>query len=154
MTAWLEQRDVLFGIRKSGIRVAIDDFGTGFSSLQYLTCFPLDRLKIAQAFVADVCDAQGRPTLGNAAIVKATIGLARELGLQVVAEGVETHEQLVLLRSWGCREVQGYYLAKPAPSDEVEELLRRKVIRPPTSRPAASGPSATQPPKDSAAGCR
>jgi diguanylate cyclase (GGDEF)-like protein len=144
MEAWLEQRDVLLRLRRSGTKIAIDDFGTGFSSLQYLNRFPVDRLKIAQDFIKDLCDGPG-----NAAIVKATISLARELGLQVIAEGVETPEQFDLLTAWGCREVQGFYFSKSLPVDEVEAVLRKGIIdprasrRPPTSprdpnRPAAA----------------
>jgi predicted signal transduction protein with EAL and GGDEF domain len=129
MDAWLEQRDVLMTLRQSGIKIAIDDFGTGFSSLQYLNRFPVDRIKIAQSFVTDLCQASG-----NAVVVKATIGLARELGLQVIAEGVETLEQLELLKGWGCREVQGYYFSKPLSVDDVSELLRKGTIAPRASR--------------------
>jgi diguanylate cyclase (GGDEF)-like protein/PAS domain S-box-containing protein len=136
MGAWLEQNEVLVRLRESGVKIAIDDFGTGFSSLQYLSRFPVDRLKIAQEFMLDL--RQGR---GNAAIVRATIGLARELGLDVIAEGIETSEQFDLLEGWGCREVQGYYFAKPMPAAEVEELLRKGTIEPRASRRPQSRPT-------------
>jgi diguanylate cyclase (GGDEF)-like protein/PAS domain S-box-containing protein len=138
MDAWLEQRAVLLHLRELGVKVAIDDFGTGFSSLEYLSRFPVDRIKIPQCFMKDL---GGGP--GNAAVVKATIGLARELGLRVVAEGVETRDQLELLKSWGCREVQGYYFARPQPAAELTELLRRGSIHP--SQPPARAAAASRP---------
>ena len=114
-----DQGDVLVRLRESGIRVAIDDFGTGYSSLDYLRRYPVDRLKIAQAFVEKItCEA------GSATIVRATIALARELGLVTIAEGVETAEQFELLKSWGCSQMQGYYFARPLGADDLELLLR------------------------------
>jgi diguanylate cyclase (GGDEF)-like protein len=120
MEASRVHNDVLLRLRQSGIRFAIDDFGTGYSSLDYLRQYPADRVKIAQVFVGQIAfDA------GSAAIVKAIIGLARELGMVSIAEGVETAEQLELLRSWGCHEVQGYYFAKPVEPEEILPLLLR-----------------------------
>jgi EAL domain-containing protein (putative c-di-GMP-specific phosphodiesterase class I) len=101
-----------------GVRIAIDDFGTGYSSLDYLRRFPVDRIKIAQVFVTDL----GAPE--NTAIVKAALGLAHALSIEVIVEGVETVAQLELLKAWGCRYVQGYYFAKPLPVPEATELLR------------------------------
>ncbi len=131
MEATLEHRDGLLRLRKTGIRLAIDDFGTGYSSLDYLRRYPADRVKIAQEFVKLITvDTE------SAAIVKAIIGLSRDLGMAVIAEGVETSEQLELLRAWGCREAQGYYFAKPLPSQDVWSLLQRsnkgngRVIKP------------------------
>jgi len=118
MEASREHNDVLLRLRQSGIRFAIDDFGTGYSSLDYLRRYPADRVKIAQVFVAQIAfDA------GSAAIVKAIIGLARELGMVSIAEGVETAEQLELLQSWGCHEVQGYYFAKPVEPEELVDSI-------------------------------
>jgi EAL domain-containing protein (putative c-di-GMP-specific phosphodiesterase class I) len=119
MKASREHNDVLLRLRKLGLRLAIDDFGTGFSSLDYLRRFPVDRIKIAQVFIIDLVTAAG-----DAAIVKAAIGLARELGINVIAEGVETEAQLRLLQAWGCREVQGYYFSKPLEADAVLLLLQ------------------------------
>ena len=130
-----EQRELLLRVRQAGMKIAIDDFGTGFSCLQYLSRFPVDRIKIAQEFVKDLVAGPG-----NAVIVKATIGLARELGLQVIAEGVETAEQLALLRAWGCREVQGFYFAKPMMADEMGELLKLGRLDPRASRRPLSVP--------------
>jgi len=119
MTASREHNDLLVRLRKAGHRIAIDDFGSGYSSLDYLRRYPADRLKIAQTFTADI----GRAS-GSAAIVRAALGLARELGLEVVVEGVETPVQLELLKAWGCRTVQGYYFAKPLHVAEMTATLR------------------------------
>jgi EAL domain-containing protein (putative c-di-GMP-specific phosphodiesterase class I) len=106
------------------------DFGTGYSSLDYLRRFPVDRIKIAQIFVTDL----GAPE--NTAIVKAALGLAHALGIEVIVEGVETVAQLALLKAWGCRYVQGYYHAKPLPVPEATELLRIGSVLHWASRPA------------------
>jgi diguanylate cyclase (GGDEF)-like protein/PAS domain S-box-containing protein len=118
--------DVLLRLRRKGIRIAIDDFGNGYSSLDYLRRFPVDRIKIARNFIADVGIASG-----SAAIVRAAINLARELDLGVVGVGVETAAQLKLLQGWGCREVQGFYFAKPLAVPDVTALLRIGKITPP-----------------------
>ena len=119
MEASQDQRDVLVRLRQGGVKLAIDDFGTGYSSLDYLRRFPVDRIKIAQVFV-------GRITYepGSAAIVRATISLAKELGLVAIAEGVETEEQFKSLKGWGCPQMQGYYFARPLGSDDFFALLR------------------------------
>jgi diguanylate cyclase (GGDEF)-like protein/PAS domain S-box-containing protein len=119
--------EALLRLRKAGHRIAIDDFGTGYSSLEYLGRFPVDRIKIAQSFMVDLTRASG-----NSVIVKAAIGLAHELKLDVVVEGVETAEQLKLVRSWGCREVQGYYFSQPLAARDLSPLLRagRILIKP------------------------
>ncbi|HYM42212.1 MAG TPA: EAL domain-containing protein, partial [Steroidobacteraceae bacterium] len=119
MEASREHNDVLLRFRKAGYQLAIDDFGSGYSSLDYLRRFPVDRIKIAQSFIADI----GRAS-GNDAIVKAALGLARELDIEVVVEGAETAAQIALLRSWGCRVVQGFYFSRALPVPEVTELLR------------------------------
>jgi EAL domain-containing protein (putative c-di-GMP-specific phosphodiesterase class I) len=119
MDVSLEHSLALARLRRKGVTIAIDDFGTGYSSLGYLRQFPVDRIKIAQDFVKDLATAPGQ-----AAIAKATIGLARDLGIAVIAEGVETRAQLEALEAWGCTEIQGYYFAEPLSVDAVTRLMR------------------------------
>jgi EAL domain-containing protein (putative c-di-GMP-specific phosphodiesterase class I) len=106
-----------------GVHMAIDDFGTGYSSLAYLKRFPVSRLKIDRSFVRDLCEDRE-----DAAIVASIIGLAKTLGLDVVAEGVETAEQLAALRSEGCRVCQGYLFSKPRPAEEVAAIFAAGTI--------------------------
>jgi diguanylate cyclase (GGDEF)-like protein/PAS domain S-box-containing protein len=113
---------LLTRLRQIGVAIAIDDFGTGHSSLNYLKRFPIDALKIDRAFVEDLPD-----RFEDAAIVRAVIQLAHGLNLRVVAEGVETAEQLAFLRAHGCHEVQGYYFSYPLPAAEFAELFDRGI---------------------------
>ncbi|HEY0142702.1 MAG TPA: EAL domain-containing protein [Thermoanaerobaculia bacterium] len=108
----------LAALRSTGVTIAIDDFGTGHSSLSYLKRFPIDALKIDRAFVQDLPDG-----VEDAAIVKSVIQLARGLNLRVVAEGVETPEQLAFLRAHHCGEVQGFLFSQPLPADALEAML-------------------------------
>jgi diguanylate cyclase (GGDEF)-like protein/PAS domain S-box-containing protein len=119
MEASREHNDLLLRFREIGYRLAIDDFGSGYSSLDYLRRYPVDRMKIAQRFIADI-----GPMPGNNAIVRAALGLARELDIEVVVEGVETSAQLELLTAWGCRTVQGFYFARPLTVPDVTRILR------------------------------
>lgn len=105
-------------LRTMGIRLAIDDFGTGYSSLSHLQQFPINRLKIDQSFVQDLT---GNPT--NALITSAIISLAHSLNLKVLVEGVETEEQLTILRKQGCDEAQGYLLGRPMSGEEFVQLF-------------------------------
>jgi diguanylate cyclase (GGDEF)-like protein/PAS domain S-box-containing protein len=125
MDASDKQQEVLLRLRKAGLRIAIDDFGNGYSSLNYLARFPVDRIKIAQNFVSGLADAPR-----NAVIVRTSIGLAHELNLDVVIEGVETAEQLERVRSWGGRIVQGYYFSRPLPPINLTALLGESRIHP------------------------
>src|SRR5262249_31508061 len=112
---------VLSELRRMGVRLSIDDFGTGYSSLAYLKRLPVSEIKIDRSFVSNVV-ADG----DAAAIVLSTIQLAQSLRLDVVAEGVETAATLDALASFGCRLVQGYYLTRPIPADELESWLHAR----------------------------
>jgi EAL domain-containing protein (putative c-di-GMP-specific phosphodiesterase class I) len=106
-------------LKTMGFRLSIDDFGTGYSSLAYLKQYPLDTLKIDRAFVKDL--AAGSE---HAAIALAIIAMAHGLKLHVLAEGVETQEQLEILHRHGCDAIQGYFFSQPLPCDQVEQLIR------------------------------
>jgi diguanylate cyclase len=108
----------LHALKQLGIEIAIDDFGTGYSSLNYLKKFPIDTLKIDRSFVGDIPGDSD-----DVAIVTAIIAMAHNLKINVVAEGVETEEQLVFLRDQHCDEMQGYLFSRPVPAEEFEALL-------------------------------
>ncbi len=112
---------LLQDIRGLGVRIAVDDFGTGYSSLAYLKKFPVNTLKIDQAFIADIVRDSN-----DEAIVASILSMAKSLNLKVVAEGVETKGQLELLKKMGCEEVQGYYFSRPLPPEGVAVLLKDK----------------------------
>jgi diguanylate cyclase len=115
----------LHTLREKGVQVAVDDFGTGYSSLSYLRKFPVDALKIDQSFVGEI-------TAGgdDASIVSAVISMARSLKLRVIAEGVETLEQLSFLKAQECDEAQGYYFSRPVVAQQFAELLRTGIAVP------------------------
>jgi diguanylate cyclase (GGDEF)-like protein/PAS domain S-box-containing protein len=113
---------VLKDLKDIGLLLTLDDFGTGYSSLSYLKRFPIDSVKIDQSFVRDLTSEEENP-----GIVIAVIGLGRSLHMQVVAEGVETREQLEILREHGCAQGQGYYFSRPVPAVELPQLLQRTV---------------------------
>jgi diguanylate cyclase (GGDEF)-like protein len=108
----------LTALRRRGLRIAVDDFGTGLSSLAYLKRLPIDKFKVDRSFVRELPDAAG-----DVAIVTAVISMARALGLQVVAEGVENEAQRELLARLGCDYGQGYWFGKPMPAESVAPLL-------------------------------
>ena len=110
----------LLSLRRSGALIAIDDFGTGYSSLSYLKSLPLDKIKIDKSFVQDLLDDDD-----DATIVRAIIQLGKSLGMQVIAEGVETAEQEAYIISEGCHEGQGYYYSKPLPARELGAYLKQ-----------------------------
>ena len=124
--------DTLIALKKSGVRLSIDDFGTGYSSLSYLPRFRIDKLKIDQSFVHDL-----PASADSAAIVTAIIQMAKSLGLEVIAEGVESHAQMTFLRGHGCDGVQGFLFGKPLPGDEFLASWRTPGRRIPERTPAS-----------------
>jgi EAL domain-containing protein (putative c-di-GMP-specific phosphodiesterase class I) len=107
-------------LQRLGVQLSIDDFGTGYSSLSALRTFPVARLKIDKTFVHDLPhDEHGK------AIAAAVISLGHNLNLRVIAEGVETEEQMAFLRDNDCDEMQGYFFSRPVPAAEIEELIKR-----------------------------
>ena len=112
-------------LRRLGVRIAIDDFGTGYSSLSYLANYPINRVKIAQELMFSV-DTDAR----SATVVRAAVRLAHELGIDIVAEGVETEGQEKFLLSAGCEHGQGYYFSRPVDAARADELLRSGAIKP------------------------
>ena len=106
----------LLDLKKLGVFVSVDDFGTGYSSLSYLKKYPIDIIKIDQSFIADISKDKK-----NEAIVKAIILLSHNLGLEVIAEGVEEKKQEQFLKTYNCQKVQGYLYNKPLPVDRIVE---------------------------------
>lgn len=114
-----EMNTKLVAISDLGVGISVDDFGTGYSSFHYLKELPIDRLKIDRSFVADILQEKS-----HAEIVAAIVAMAHKLNLQVIAEGVETHEQLEFLKTIQCDEIQGYLKSPPVPSDYFQQLLQ------------------------------
>jgi diguanylate cyclase (GGDEF)-like protein/PAS domain S-box-containing protein len=122
--------DVMKRLDARGVRFSIDDFGTGYSSMQYLKRLPVRKIKIAQEFVRDM-----KTDASDASIVRAIIGLGQELGLEVIAEGVETEEQLALLEDRGCYLIQGYLFGRPQPAAELTAWLQEREHSPEQEAP-------------------
>jgi diguanylate cyclase (GGDEF)-like protein len=115
--------EILEELSRMGVVVSIDDFGTGYSSMSYLRRFPIDKLKIDRSFISEVTT-----NAADASIVRAIISLAHSLRLKVVAEGVETAEQLALLRELGCDQYQGFYRSAAVPAQEIEDSVRSRTF--------------------------
>ena len=114
---------ILRRLKALGVRIAMDDFGTGYSSLSYLQSFPFDKIKIDQTFIANLCHSQQ-----SATIIRAVIGLGRGLDLPVVAEGVETEEQLRFLAEESCSGVQGYFRRAAAADRGVRRCAGAQLV--------------------------
>ena len=115
---------VLHQLRGLGVRIAMDDFGTGYSSLSYLQRFPFDKIKIDRSFIKDVAEIDG-----SCSIVQAVVSIAKSRNITTTAEGVETEQQLELLRTLGCTETQGYLYSPPRPAAEIRQLLLPRRAR-------------------------
>jgi EAL domain-containing protein (putative c-di-GMP-specific phosphodiesterase class I) len=115
-------KQVLAALRALGVRLVLDDFGTGFSSLNYLHSFRFDKLKIDRSFIEHLEDREDSVT-----IVRTIIGLAHNLGIETVAEGVETLDEFAIVRDYMCDEVQGYLIGRPMPMDEPPDLIAMRV---------------------------
>jgi EAL domain-containing protein (putative c-di-GMP-specific phosphodiesterase class I) len=123
---------VLRRAKALGVRIALDDFGTGFSSLSYLQSFPFDKIKIDRSFIENL---DSNPH--SATIVRGVLGLARGLELPVIAEGVETEEQLAFLKREGCDEIQGYLMGRPRPIEEYTDWITHGAARDRTAKAVA-----------------
>ncbi|WP_439542557.1 EAL domain-containing protein [Hyphomicrobium sp.] len=114
-----------------GVKIAMDDFGTGYSSLRYLRSFPFDKIKIDKSFISGLFDGES-----SLAIVRAISGLGRALDLSITAEGVETQEQLDVVRKEGCTEMQGFLFSKPKPASELQQYFSSYSVQAPGDVPA------------------
>jgi EAL domain-containing protein (putative c-di-GMP-specific phosphodiesterase class I) len=115
--------NILRRIKALGVTIAIDDFGTGYSSLETLRAFPFDKIKLDRSFMSEV-----ETSPQAKAIIRAVLALGQSLAIPVLAEGVETHSQLSILRAEGCNEAQGFLLGRPAPFGEIFALSRREEV--------------------------
>ena len=122
-------------VQALGVRLAFDDFGTGYASLNHLTRFPIWRIKIDRTFVNRITN-----SIEDAAIVRSLIAMAHNLGLRVVAEGVETEAQAAFLLKESCEEAQGYLYAKPLPAAEFETYLKGRCLGLPAEGARENGP--------------
>ena len=113
----------IYALHDMGIRVSIDDFGTGYSSLDYLRRLPLDNLKIDKSFTFGIGQSENDEQL-----IKLMVSMAKSLDLEVIAEGVETEQQLEFLRELGCEKVQGYLIHKPSAAEEILNFMSNKLV--------------------------
>ncbi len=123
--------EMIGSLKAIGLKLALDDFGTGYSSLSYLLRVPFDKIKVDRSFVSGASDPESR----NAALIRAMVGLASDLKMQTTAEGVETREELQLVRDLGCSLVQGYIFGKPMPAEEALELAKKGAATLPEQLP-------------------
>lgn len=114
-----EKLEKMESLKSMGVRISIDDFGTGYSSLAYFTRFPIDTLKIDRSFINDMLNDENAKT-----IVTTIINLAKTIKIKIIAEGVETVEQLEYLKQKGCDKIQGYYFSRPVAPDLIREMLK------------------------------
>lgn len=119
---------ILRRLSELGVRISVDDFGTGYSSLSYLRRLPLDKLKIDRAFISEVATSRD-----DAEIVRAIVSLAHSLRLKVIAEGVETADQLRFLRTLKCDQYQGFHCSAPVPAEQFATLMRESNATLPTN---------------------
>ena len=121
-TVLLQDNDLVLGMLRRlhnlGVCISLDDFGTGYSSLSYLRRFPFNKIKIDRSFIQNLSQEKG-----SAEIIRAVVGLGKALGMEVLAEGVETPEQLCVLQREGCDALQGYLFSKPQPLSEVNRII-------------------------------
>jgi EAL domain-containing protein (putative c-di-GMP-specific phosphodiesterase class I) len=118
MQDWKSTAEILRALKGLGVKIALDDFGTGYSSLSYMKRFPIDALKIDQSFIRDMTSDSD-----DASIVSAVINMGRSLNMRVIAEGIQTRDQLKFLKERHCPEGQGFYFGPPVPAEELGELL-------------------------------
>jgi EAL domain-containing protein (putative c-di-GMP-specific phosphodiesterase class I) len=123
----------LKALRAKGIGIAFDDFGTGYASLSYLTRYPLTRIKIDKSFIQKIGTQSAEE---DTAIVRSIIVMGRNLGLEVIAEGVETGAQADFLRAQSCHELQGFLFSKPLPANAFEHFLRSRIFVGPDLKPS------------------
>jgi EAL domain-containing protein (putative c-di-GMP-specific phosphodiesterase class I) len=124
MQDWKSTAEILRALKGLGVRIALDDFGTGYSSLSYMKRFPIDALKIDQSFVRDMTSDSD-----DAGIVSAVIDMGRSLNMRVVAEGIQTRDQLLFLKARHCPEGQGFYFAPPVPAEQLTGLLAEGIVQ-------------------------
>ena len=134
-----DSRANLAQLKNLGVAIAMDDFGTGYSSLSYLQSFPFDRIKIDRSFVKDIGEGAG-----SLNIVRAVAALAKGLGMETTAEGVETELQRDKVASEGCTEMQGFLFSRPLPADEIEREFFPQLQDKP-GEPAAAKATPAQP---------